>query len=83
MNYNDFKKKQLLLDMQKNLSTISSFIKISLDDIKLVDDKIESVYSIDDQISPINKLQMELEELDNIIDNKVLINLSNELKTLK
>ena len=83
MNYNDFKKKQLLLDMQKNLSTISSFIKISLDDIKLVDGKIESVYSIDDQISPINKLQMELEELDNIIDNKVLINLSNELKTLK
>ncbi len=83
MNYNDFKKKQLLLDMQKNLSTISSFIKISIDDIKLVDGKIESVYSIDDQISPMNKLQMELEELDSIIDNQVLINLSNELKTLK
>ena len=83
MNYYDFKRKQLLLDMQNKISTIANFVKISIDDMKLVDSKIGNVYSIDEQASPISKLRTELEELDKSINDKVLVNLSNEIKMLK
>ena len=82
MNYNDFKRKQLLLDMQKKITTISSFVKTSMEDMKLVDGKLSTVYSIDDQASPIPKLRAELDDINNNI-NKVLLNISNELNLMK
>ena len=82
MNYNDYKNKQLLIDMQKKITTISSFIKTSKEDMKLVDNKMNSVYSINEQSSPIPKLRKELDDLNNTID-KVLLNISNELKLMK
>lgn len=82
MNYNDFKKKQLLLDMQKKITTISSFVQKAKDDMKLVDGKIGTIYSIDEQASPIPKLRKELDNLNDTI-KKVSTNISNELLTMK
>ena len=68
--------------MQKKITTISSFVKTSMEDMKLVNNKVDSVYSIDEQASPIPKLRTELDDLNNTI-NKVLTNISNELKLMK
>ena len=53
-----------------------------MEDMKLVNNKVDSVYSIDEQASPIPKLRTELDDLNNTI-NKVLTNISNELKLMK
>jgi len=50
--------------------------------MKLVDGKIVTIYSIDEQASPIPKLRTELDNLDDTI-KKVSTNISNELLTMK
>ena len=80
MNYQDFKRKQILLDLQKNILSISNFNKLAIDNLKTFGSQIDASYSIDDNKSPITNIQKELEDLQNNINNKILINLNNELK---
>jgi hypothetical protein len=80
MNYQDFKRKQILLDLQKNILSISNFNKLAIDSLKTFGSQIDASYSIDDNKSPITNIQKELEDLQNNINNKILINLNNELK---
>ena len=75
MNYQDFKRKQMLLDLQKNILSISNF-----NNLKTFNSRIDASYSINDNKSPIANLQKELEDLQNNINTKILVNLNNELK---
>ena len=83
MNYEDFKKKQLLLDLQKNILSITSFNNKAMDNMKNFNSGIDTYYSIDDKKSPIIIIQKELEDLQNTINTKILINLQNELDKMK
>ena len=80
MNYQDFKRKQMLLDLQKNILSISNFNNLAIDNLKTFNSRVDASYSINDNKSPIANLQKELEDLQNNINTKILVNLNNELK---
>ena len=61
MNYQDFKRKQMLLDLQKNILSISNFNNLAIDNLKTFNSRIDASYSINDNKSPIANLQKELE----------------------
>ncbi len=83
MDYQLYKSKQLLTNLVENISSISNFTKLSIDDLKVFNSNLSNNYSIDENKSPINEILTELELLQKNINDSILVNLRNELLKMK
>ena len=73
----------MLLDLRKNITSISNFSRLAIDDIKTFNSRIDTSYSINESKTPMIGILKELETLEQNINTKILINLDNELVKMK